>query len=70
MSADIEALRVRVEAALDELFRIQQSDDLAYTNGSYARALGVLSDATKALKAAEESQETAPAGWENGSNVR
>jgi hypothetical protein len=70
MSAHIEALRVRMEAALDELFRIQQSDDFAYTSGAYAQALGVLADATKALKAAEESQETAPAGWNDGSNVR
>lgn len=70
MSAHIEALRVRMEAALDELFRIQQSDDFAYTNGAYAQALGVLADATKALKAAEESAEQAPAGWNDGSNVR
>ncbi len=70
MSAHIEALRVRVEVALDELFRIQQSDDLAYTSGAYARALGVLADATKALKLAEENAERAPAGWKDGSNVR
>ena len=46
---DIEALRAKVGAALDAVLAVEQSDDMAYSNGSYARAMQVFMDATKAL---------------------
>jgi hypothetical protein len=46
---DIDGLHARVGAALDALRSIEQSDDMAYSNGSYDRAMQVFMDATKAL---------------------
>ena len=55
----IEALRAKVGAALDAVLAVEQSDDMAYSNGSYARAMQVFMDATRVLTDAlrEESAE-------------
>lgn len=50
---DLEALRARVEAAKDELYRVQQADDYAYVNGAYDRAVQVLAQAMRELQEAE-----------------
>ena len=56
---DIEALRTKVGAALDALLAVEQGDDMAYSNGSHARAMTVFMDATRVLTDAlrEESAE-------------
>ena len=56
---DIDTLRANVGAALDAVIAVEQSDDMAYSNGSYDRAMQVFMDATKALTDAlrEESAE-------------
>ena len=46
---DIDTLRARVGAALDAVLTVEQSDDMAYSNGSYARAMQVFMDATRVL---------------------
>ena len=46
---DIDTLRAKVGAALDALLAVEQGDDMAYSNGSYARAMQVFMDATRAL---------------------
>jgi hypothetical protein len=56
---DIDTLRAKVGAALDAVLAVEQSDDMAYSNGSYARAMQVFMDATRVLTDAlrEESAE-------------
>jgi hypothetical protein len=46
---DIDGLHAKVGAALDAVLAVEQSDDMAYSNGSHARAMQVFMDATKAL---------------------
>lgn len=46
---DIEALRDKVSRAMDALRDVEQSDDLAHSNGSHTRALLVLIEATRVL---------------------
>ena len=50
---DLEALRARVLAAEDEVYRVQQADDYAYVNGAYDRAVQVLAQAMRELQEAE-----------------
>ena len=56
---DIDTLRAKVGAALDAVIAVEQGDDMAYSNGSYDRAMQVLLDATRVLTDAlrEESAE-------------
>ena len=56
---DIDTLRAKAGAALDAVLAVEQGDDMAYSNGSYDRAMRVFMDATKALTDAlrEESAE-------------
>lgn len=56
---DLEALRARVLAAEDEVYRVQQADDYAHTNGAYARAWRVLMEAKRELREAEGKDDNA-----------
>jgi hypothetical protein len=53
------ATLANVGAALDAVIAVEQGDDMAYSNGSYDRAMQVLLDATRVLTDAlrEESAE-------------
>lgn len=47
------ALRAKVAQAREELYRTQMGNDLAYSDGSYARARQVVDEAEAELKEAE-----------------
>ncbi|MBR0682771.1 hypothetical protein GXW74_19925 [Roseomonas eburnea] len=49
MAAARAEAEARVRLAEDELYRVQQADDFAFTNGSYDRALRCLREARQAL---------------------
>lgn len=58
----LDELRRRLAMAEDEIVRIEWSDDLAYTNGSYARAVRVRDEYKHAVEAAEQEARLRAAG--------
>lgn len=58
----LDELRRHLAMAEDEIVRIEWSDDLAFTNGSYARAVRVRDEYKHAVEAAEQEARLRAAG--------
>lgn len=58
----LDELRRRLASAEDEIVRIEWSDDMAFTNGSYARAVRVRDEYKHAVEAAEQEARLLAAG--------